>query len=247
MGGRSKGLGNASSCLEDEWSVFNNIAGIAATKNTIASFAYDAQPGFPPFNKMASAFSLPIKWGIAGSGIFRFGDELYNEQLITLGFANAFGNTSLGLKLNYIQYNATGFGTKGLWSISFGGLSRITTNFLMGAHIVNINQPNISKPEQEKLPTTVILGFAVHLTSQTLIAAELEKDISAPLKYKAGIEYKPIKKFAFRTGFNLNPGALFFGLGFRPRKFSLDYAFQHNLDIGSRHQACVGYIFGRQK
>ena len=247
MGARSSSLGNASSCLEDEWSVFNNIAGLAESENLVASFTYDAQTGFAPFNKMAAVFSLPIKFGVAGAGIFRFGDELYNEHVITLGLANTFGNTSLGLKANFIQYNAPGFGTKGLWSVSFGGISRITKNFFVGAHVVNINQPDISKTEKEKLPTTLILGVAVQLTSQTLVAAELEKDLSFPLKCKAGIEYKPFKKFAFRTGFNLNPGALFFGLGFRPRKFSLDYAFQHNIITGSRHQASVGYVFSRHK
>lgn len=247
MGARSSGLGNSSSCLEDEWSILNNVAGLAKVTDAAAAFTYDAQPGFIPFNKMAGVFALPVKVGVAGIGLFRFGDELYNEQIVTAGFANTFGLASIGLKANYIQYTTTGFGRKGVFSISFGGIAKLTEQISVGAHIININQPDISKAENEKLPTVLILGVAARLTTQTLFVTELEKDLGYPLKWKTGIEYRPFKKFTARTGFNIKPEAIFFGLGFRPRKFRLDYAYQHNFIFGSRHQATVAYIFNRQK
>lgn len=247
MGGRSSGLAHASACLEDEWSLFNNVAGLADLKKTAASFTYDAQPGFASFNKMAGVFAMPIKPGIVGVGLFRFGDELYNEQILTIGFANTYGLASLGVKVNYIQYTASGFGSKGVFSVSFGGIAKLTEKIFVGAHVININQPDISKNENEKLPTILVLGIGARITTQAFFATELEKDLDHPLKWKTGIEYKPFKKFTARTGFSINPGMLFFGFGFNPTKFSLDYAYQHNFVIGSRHQATVGYFFGRRQ
>lgn len=246
VGARSSGLANASACLQDEWSLFNNVAGLASQENTAASFTYDAQPGFAPFNKMAGVFAMHIKPGVAGIGLFRFGDDLYSEQIICVGFANTFGLASLGVKVNYIQYTSSGFGTKGVFSVSFGGIAKLTEKIFIGAHVVNINQPDISKTESEKLPTTLILGVGAQITSQTFFTTELEKDLNYPLKWKTGIEYKPFKKFSARTGFSVNPESIFFGFGFRPKRFSLDYAYQHNFVIGSRHQATVGYTFNRK-
>ncbi len=243
IGARANSLGYASSCLEDEWSIFNNIAGIANVKEVSTAVTYDAQPSFKPFNKAAAVFALPLKFGVAGVGIFRFGDKLYNEQILTMGFSNTFGLASLGLKINYIQYHAEGFGRKGVLSLSFGGIAKLTEKIFIGAHIINVNQPKISTTENEKLPTILITGISFKLSSKTFIATELEKDLEYPILWKTGFEYQVHKKFIFRTGFNINPHAGFFGLGFRPKKFKIDYAYQNSFSLGSRHQASVGYIF----
>jgi hypothetical protein len=244
-GARANGLGFASSCLEDEWSIFNNIAGLAKVDQVSAAFTYDAQPSFKPFNKAAAIFAMPLKFGVAGVGIFHFGDKLYNEQILTAGFSNTFGLASLGIKVNYIQYYADGFGRKGVISISFGGIARLTENLSLGAHIVNLNQPTISTSENEKLPTTLVIGVGFKLSSKTYLTTEIEKDFDYAATWKTGFEYQLNKKFTFRTAFNVNPHAGFFGFGFRPRKFKLDYAYQHHFTFGARHQATVGYIFNR--
>lgn len=247
MGARAGGLAYASSCLSDEWSILNNVAGLAKVEKASAAFAYDTQPSFNPFNRVAAVFALPLKFGTAGVGVFRFGDRLYNEQIFTIGFSNSFGLASLGLKANYIQYSAEGFGSKGIFSISFGGIATLTEKISIGSHIINLNQPEISKAEGEKLSTTLIVGAAFQLTSQTLVTSELEKDLSYPVKWKTGVEYKPFKKFTLRTGLSLNPSTVFFGFGFHSKKFKMDYTYQHNFTIGSRHQATIGYIFNKEK
>ena len=243
IGARANSVGYASSCLEDEWSIFNNIAGLANVEKVSAAFAYDAQPSFKPFNRAAAVCAVPLKFGVAGVGVFRFGDKLYNEQILTAGFSNTFGLASLGLKVNYIQYNAEGFGRKGVLSLSFGGIAKLTEKILIGAHIININQPKISASENEKLPTVLITGILFKLSPKTFITTELEKDLEYPVLWKTGFEYQVHKKFIFRTGFNINPHAGFFGLGFRPKKFKLDYTYQNSFSIGTRHQASVAYIF----
>jgi len=245
VGARANGLGFASSCLEDEWSIFNNIAGLAKVDQISTAFTYDAQPSFKPFNKAAATFSMPLKFGVAGAGIFHFGDNLYNEQILTAGFSNTFGLASLGIKVNYVQYYAEGFGRKGVISISFGGIAKLTEDLSLGAHIVNLNQPTISTSEDEKIPTILVTGIGFNLSSKAFLTTEIEKNFDYPATWKTGFEYQLNKKFTFRTGFNVNPHAGFFGLGFRPRKFKLDYAFQHHFTFGARHQATVGYIFNR--
>jgi hypothetical protein len=247
IGARANSLGYASACIEDEWSLFNNIAGLAKVDQATAAFTYDTWPAFKSFNRTALAIVMPAKIGVVGIGAFRFGDKLYSEQILATAFSNTFGLASLGLKINYIQYSAQGFGTKSLFSVSFGGIAHLTEKISLGAQIININQPKISSDNDEKLPTILITGIAFKLSSKTFIATEIEKNLDYPAIWKTGIEYQPHKKFILRTGFNINPTAAFLGFGFRPLKFKLDYAYHHSFDMGSRHQATVGYIFKRQQ
>src|SRR5690242_15738701 len=78
MGARAQGMAYASSCLQDEWAVFNNIGGLSAVDHTAAAFTYLSYPGFKSFNRMAMVAALPTDYGVAGLGVFRFGDDLYN-------------------------------------------------------------------------------------------------------------------------------------------------------------------------
>ncbi len=239
IGARSASMGNASSTLIDEWSLFNNIGGLAKVNETIVAFSLEAKPALPGSSRMAASFSTPLKIGALGVGVFKFGDKLYSEQIITTGFSNKFGIASLGLKLNYIQYRAEGFGTKSALSISFGGIAEITDQLSIGAYIQNLNQPKLTN--DERVPVRLAAGLSFKPTEQILIITEIEKDIEHDPTVKAGMEYCILKKVFGRTGFNLNPEAAFFGVGFKGWRLKFDYAIQYSNTLNFAHQASASY------
>jgi hypothetical protein len=243
MGARAMSLGFTSSCLTDEWSIFNNVGGLAKVKQPSASFSYTAYPHSPFFDQMAALYCKPIKFGVLAGGIYRFGDDLYNEHIISGAFANSFGLASLGIKLNYIQYHAEGFGSTQALTVSFGGVAELSPQILVGAHIVNINQPKLSETSKERVPTRMTMGIGFRPNEKVFLSSEVEKDLAFDLTWKTGFEYQVHKKLVARTGFNLNPQAGFAGIGFKPKKFSLDYAFQYSTNLGGIHQATVSYQF----
>jgi hypothetical protein len=243
LGAKAMGLGFSSACLSDEWALFNNVAGLAKVDRITGAFTCEARPSFTPYNRMGIAFSLPIGFGVVSSGAYKFGDQLYNEQILTAGFSNSFGLASLGVKVNYVQYHTEMYGNARALTISAGGIAEITRRFSVGAHIVNINQPQLSKMSEETIPTILVLGLAFRPSNTIYITTEVEKDLEYELKLKSGLSWDVNKKFTVRTGFNLNPQAGFAGLGFRTKFFQLDYAFQYNVTIGSSHQATVAYQF----
>jgi hypothetical protein len=243
IGARSMSIGYASACLSDEWSVFNNVAGLAKVKDPAAAFTYHAFPYFIPFNRMAATVVVPVSIGVSAVGVYRFGDALYNEQILSCGFANTMGLASLGVKLNYIQYHIEGFGSTRALSVSAGGIATLTPAFSVGAHIININQPVLTKQGDETLPAIMVLGFGFKVSGQVFIASEIEKDLSYALRWKTGLEYRLHKKFTLRTGFNINPDAAFLGFGCKAKKFLLDYGLQWSMNTGVNHQAGVCYRF----
>jgi hypothetical protein len=241
LGARANGMGYASSTLFDTWGVFSNIAATSKLKNISAACTYDARPSLTGANRTAAALIIPIKTGAISTGVFRFGDNLYNEHILTAGFSNQFGLAALGAQVNYVQYQAEGFGSKGVWSFSMGGIAELTPHISVGAYIQNMNQPDIS--EVEKLPTKLVAGIGFKPIEQVFVATEIEKDLEYDATWKTGLEYKLNKKFSARTGYNIHPNTAFFGLGFTTTRFAIDYAMQHSTSLSLSHQASITYRF----
>jgi len=247
IGSRAQALGYSSACLSDEWSLFNNVAGLASAKRLAAGFTYEAHPAFKYFNRTAFVTAIPFKFGALGIGAVRFGDALYNEQIASCGIATTFGLASLGLKVNYIQYHVDGLPNKSLISVSFGGIAQLTEQLKVGAHIVNINQGKITEDGQERIPTILQAGIAFLPFSKLTVVTEVQKDLDYDACWKGGIEYHPFKKFLFRTGYNVHPDAAFAGIGARFARMNADYAVQFMNPLGMSHQATVVYHFQKKE
>lgn len=246
MGARAAGMGYASSGITDDWSLFNNVGAIGSVDKMSAAAAYEIRAQLRNANRMAFAFNSPIRWGVATIGVFRFGDELYNEQILSAGFGNKFGIASLGIKANYIQYQASGFGTHSAFSVDFGGLAQLTDQLSIGAYITNLNQAKLDTDyDSERLPTRLAAGLTFKPKENLFITTELDKDIDYATTWRTGLEYSFKEKFFVRTGFNLNPQAGFFGLGIRKKRIKADYAVQFNSVTGASHQASVSYWIHR--
>jgi len=248
MGARAAGIGYASSGLTDEWSLFNNVGGLGSQNIMSAAVAYEIRAQLTNANRMAFVFNSPIRWGVASLGAFRFGDDLYSEQIISAGFGNKFGIASLGVKGNYIQYRAEGFGTNHAFSLDFGGVAQLTDQLSIGAYITNLNQASMSNDYQsERLPTKLTAGITFKPTQYILITSELDKDLDYAATWRTGLEYSYKEKLFFRTGFNLNPQTGFFGIGMRKKKLHADYAIQFNSLTGASHQASASYRLTRNE
>ncbi len=244
-GARAMGVANATAALHDRWAIINNPAGAADQKETVAAFSYQAVPYVKGFDRMAATILLPLSIGCVGFGVHRFGDDLYNEQFITLGYANTLGIASLGVKINYLEYHAETFGTGRAFGVTFGGIAKITPAFFIGAFAMNINQPRIGKSDQH-VPARLATAIGLKLSENFFFTSEIEKDLEHDALLKAGAEYIAHKKFVARTGFNVNPQSFFAGAGFKLTKFNMDYAVQLQRQLGLSHQASVIWIMRKK-
>ncbi len=243
MGARAMGMGFSSSTSADEWSLFNNIGGLGKVNQVSTNFAYEIRPALPGANRLAASFLLPIKIGTIGMGLFRFGDDIYSEHMVSIGFGSSIGNTSLGAKVNYIQYRAESFGTNTATSIDFGGVTQITAQISVGAYITNLTQSKLVGTDGERLPTKLVTGLGFKPSEKIFIVTEIEKDLDYQITWRSGLEYAIYKKIFFRTGFNMNPNAAYFGLGVQKRNLKVDCAIKFNQLTGAAQQASAIYLF----
>lgn len=246
VGARTAGTAYTSASIEDRWAVINNPAGIGSLNETSAIFSFENKFNVEGLNTMAAGILTPAPGGAVGISLFRFGDDLYSEQTASLSYGNKFGIASLGFRVNYLQYNIEGFGTKGVFTLDFGGIAGITPHLLFGAYIRNVNQAKLAELADERAPTVLNAGLSYRPTDKVIFNIEAEKDIDYEAFIRVGLEYKFLKKLAVRTGIRTDPFINYFGLGIALRKLTIDYALTPDPLLGISHQASVAYVI-RQK
>jgi len=176
------GMGDASVTMDGYWASFQNIAGVATTENFEVGATYENRFGMPGMDFMAAGLTAQLPFGHAALTVFRFGDDLYNEHKVSLGYATEIGIIKLGGRLNYLQFQVQDFGTQETYSIDFGGIATITPQLVIGAQALNITQSNLSADAEQSVPTLLKLGISYRPRDYFMLNAEIEKDIIKSLQ-----------------------------------------------------------------
>jgi hypothetical protein len=241
-GARLLGLGNASAALQDEWAAFHNVAGISGVEHPVVAFTYLHRYNIKALYSVAAVGILPLgKIGHVGMTVFRFGDKLYNEQKLSIGFANKIGFVRLGGQVHYLQVNVESLGREGLLIFDFGGIVELIPKLAFGARIFNATASVFNRFEQDYFPVCLSAGLSYTPASQIILSADIEKYSDLPVNIKSGIEYRLYQKISFRGGFNTQPSTFFFGIGFHAKRLGVDYACSNNHYLGYIHQVTASY------
>lgn len=241
-GARSMGMANSHVTLEDGWSIFNNIGALGRISSTQAFFSYDHRLGIQELTTLAAGAAIVEDFGVFGIGLSHYGSAFFNQQNIGIGFSNTLGIASFGFKINYFQTNMEGFGRSGSPLLEFGGVAALGSNLFFGAHVYNFTRSKFSKAGSDYLPTVIKAGLSYRPLDKLMINVEAEKEIILPAQFKMGIEYNLLNQFWARSGIHTQPNNLFFGMGFKPKRFHIDYALSQNYRLGYTHHFSFNYI-----
>lgn len=235
------GMGDASVTMEGYWASFQNTAGITTTESLEVGATYENRFGIAGMDFMAAGLTSKLPFGHASLNVFRFGDDLYKEHKVSLGYATELGIIKLGGRVNYLQYQVLDFGTKRTYSIDFGGIATLTPQLRVAAQALNISQSSILSEEEQRVPTLLKLGLSYRPREYFMLNAEIEKDIIKPAMVKLGAEYNFLEKFYLRTGVNSGSYQSFYGLGFKYLSFQWDYALSNHAEMGFSHSLSMHY------
>lgn len=238
LGARCMAMGSISSVMADESSLFNNIGGLAYT-NHGAFVASQERTSLPGANRSCAGVVIRKKDLGLGMGAVRFGDATYNEQTLIAGVGHQIHRTSLGLRINLIEYQAVNFPVRTGWSVDLGFLSRLTAQLTFGASITNSNRAQITS--RELLPVRFIAGVGFHPTSSYTLAIEAAKELDYPVAIRLGFEYSFRSTVFVRSGVQLNPAVISFGTGFRKKRLKLDAGIRYGSMTGYTAQTTVGW------
>lgn len=244
MGARAAGLGNTSASLKDSWAILNNPAGTALLKEVSLNVAFENRPALQGANRMAATLITPTRAGTFAVAVFKFGDDLYSEQLVSAGYSNSFGLASLGARIDYIQYRAEGYDPVMTLGVSLGTIADITDKLSVGCYVSNLNRARL--PDGLTTPVKMAAGLELRPTTKVIACVEVEKYAEYVPTWKGGIEITPFKKASFRSGFNVNPNSAFVGIGLTSWNIRFDYALSFSHVIGYAHQANAAITMKRK-
>lgn len=243
FGARSKGVGNANSNFTDGWSIFNNVGGISGVDGGTVFFGYDRYPSLEGFDRAAAGIVQYIGIGHLGISAFKFGDELYSEQVASAAFGNKIGFVRLGFKVNYYQMRIDEFGTATSLYFDFGGVVELIPTLSFAAHISNFTAATLDNAEESPLPVVMKVGLSYSPVDQLHVNLDVVKDVEHEANVKAGLEYLLGQTLYLRTGLNTKPFQGFFGAGFKFNRFKIDYAINSHDLIGPSHQASISFNY----
>ncbi len=241
MGARNAALGGATTTTGDQWSLFNNVGALGLVDGSYAFSSYQNRFNIAEFQTVGAGFVHDFGGLVGGAGFYKFGDEFFSEQRVNVAFGHKLDRVSLGVSVDYLQYNIATVGTKGAVIIEFGGVAEITEQILFGAHVFNINQARLVKETDERLPTVMKAGLSFLASADLVISIETEKDLDYDEVFRVGVEYQIVENLFIRTGLSTEPFNGAFGVGFQPKRFQIDYAFSNDSNLGSVHEVSVSY------
>ncbi|MDZ7657667.1 hypothetical protein [Fodinibius sp.] len=153
IGARELALGQATSALEGtDWSMFGNPALMSENERTVSFFGV-RYFGLAEITDMAFAGYYPTQFGVLGLGAHRYGDDLFNENRLRLGYKHSFAGFHFGAILNYSHVAfGGGYGSAGALGVDVGLAAPIISDLWIGAKATNINQPEYGSRNNEKLP-----------------------------------------------------------------------------------------------
>lgn len=238
---RANGMGNAVVSNKGLLSLINNIGGLGDVRTSEFILSHRIIHDLPFFNSTYIGYIKPAKKGTLGFDIFRFGDDLYNEHRLGIGFSNVIDKVSLGVKAHLLQYMIEGLGTRRVVFVEFGGVTQFSEQLFFGTNIYNVNQANISSQGNETIPIIIRMGLSYIPYHLLIINIETEKDVDLPPLLKLGLEYEFTQNLFARVGLNHNPFRGFWGFGIAKKKFSLDISLGSSPVLGISNEFSIVY------
>jgi len=247
IGGKAAGLGYTSVTCADQWSVFNNEAGLAWCKRFSVGTYVENRFLLKELSLKALAVTIPAGRGAFGVSFLHFGFTLYSEMNAGIAYGIRLGNSfSAGVRIGCLRIHiADGFRDKNLCSIEAGLQFHASDHIWMGLHAVNPFPFRISSQSLDHLPTIVRLGLSWKITGGLYSDIEIEKDLIQKPVLKAGIDYRPTRTLSIRIGFLSNPATFTFGTGLEFGNLQFDLASSYHMILGYSPQVSLIYTFGK--
>jgi hypothetical protein len=234
QGAISTSIVGANVAQSDLWSINNNIGGLSLIDNVQVGFSTNNRFLISDFTTSTVAFAIPYNNSAFGLNYSNYGNANYQIHCAGLGYSMQLGkNISGGLKVNYLNLNLGDFyGSKSIFSADLGLIAKLNSELKMGVVIKNPTLAKLADFEDERIPTSIQLGFDYAVSEQLNTIISIEKDISYASSIKAAIIYSPLEKLTIRAGVGTYPTTFGFGLGTQIKKINIDLGTQYHQILG---------------
>ncbi len=235
IGARNAALGNATSALYDNnWGLFSNPATIHAKELQVGFYGL-RNYGIHELTDISSLVTVPVSFGTTSLGLFRFGDDLYSETNLNVGFKASWDFIHAGIAVQYRHISfGQDYGSGGALSLNLGLLNQISDKIWLGAKVRNLTRASFDfEDSNEALPQDISIGVGYQLEDEALFLFDVYKDVRFPVNYRMGIEISVIENVIGRVGATYDPVIYTFGLGYEVENWLINLVVQQHQILGA--------------
>lgn len=246
FGARSTGMGGASTALADPYSSFNNAGGAAVCRQSTLVFSIRNLYSMEGMFAIGAAWNRQFRRGKLLVTLYRFGDDLFSDQKLGVGYSHRIRFISLGLKVSYFQQRIETSGTSTTILIEAGGMVLLGEHLRIGAFILNPNRASLGKVSPEPVPVVLKAGLAWLPGEGITFSLDIRKvigDADDRPGVAVGLEYILRDIIPVRAGAVFNPAKFSAGTGLSLKKFRIDYGGIVDPFLGLSHEISVIYQF----
>jgi len=245
IGARQSGMAWAGVALTDIWAYHNNPGMLGFLQEAGAGVYYENRFFLKEFQYQGLVYAQPLKKGVISFGGQYSGFNAYSTARTGIGYALGLSDyLSMGVQINYMNVRQPSYyGTKHGISGEFGLGVKVTSKWTLALAINNLSRTSFADVSNERFETIFRIGAQYKLSKRVLIVTELEKDITFPVRIKAGIEYHPADQFYLRAGAASNATSVAIGFGYKIKNLRIDIGSIYQQPLGFHTVASLQYNF----
>ena len=195
--------------------------------------------GLAELRRLELAAAAPLGRGGAGGLIRSFGNDLYREISITLGYAfDAAERWSAGLGITAYNLTIAGYGRAWTLGIHAGARFRIAEGLLFGASIRNMNRPTLGR-SREPIGAELLAGMQYAPVPSFRLMIGLSREERSVEAVSAGVEMEPAESVTLRAAAAASSYGL--GAGVQAAGIRLDYGLVMHLELGMTHHFSITF------
>ena len=244
---KSLGMGDATVAFCDHWSIFNNVGGFGRSRSVVSLFSIYNRFNISELSSLNAGLIYPVGAFNLGLTINKFGDQVHHQNQVGLAAGHIMGNTSLGLKINYLIYNTEGYGSRGYFIAEVGSVTEFSSRLKVGIYAYNVNLAKFSDSGDNRLPILFRAGISYQPLPSFALNIETEKTFGYTTATKIGFLYHLKKKFHITSGIRTNPLNYNFGAGVDTGRLEVDYAITGHSELGLSHLLSISYELKPEK
>lgn len=248
-GARQIGMGLNSISMINAYAVYNNQAAGAYLERPSIGIYY--APVFLGQNvsNISAVVAVPVKkGGTIGASVNYFGYSLFNEKKVGLSYSIKVAKwMSLGMQLDYLNTKISGYGSKNYVTFELGIFSKPIDELAIAFHVYNPLKIYVDKATGEKVPTLFRFGVTYEAIKKFFISAQIDKDLTNKLIFRAGAEYTLKDLINFRAGVATDPVTGTLGLGVMLKQgVNFDIAFSYQGNLGFQPHFGITYTIKKK-
>ncbi len=241
-GSRAVSLGGAfTAVIGSPEGIFYNPATLSGSDSFGVNFFYTHLYQMKELQYAALAVNIPYVPGNAGIAGKTFGNSLYSENSVSLGWAFSIcRQIHIGLTVKKNQLRIKGYGSEEILLFDLGLLFNIKKTLTIGGAVLHAGKSSDSA-YRSSIPLIYSTGLSWKVTKDFLFCFDLSGRETVDLNTRFGCELRIWQPVWIRFGIERVPSCFSSGIGVQWKNIVLDYAVRFHYCLGATHYCSVSF------